>query len=130
MAAGFHTQSLADVIVKDELAARPFMSNLGPPISFKRAGGGTFAPASGTIAAVTGPTMQVIDLNGDQQDDLALATRIVDPCAPATTGEAGVFSQFEDLGDGGPLVAVDVTGDQKPDLLRINGTELKVRVHR
>jgi hypothetical protein len=92
-------------------------------------GNGSFAQASGTIAAVTGPSMQVIDLNGDGKDDLVLATRIVYQCAPAMAGGPGAFTQFEDIGSGGPVLVVDVTGDTKPDLLRIVGTELKVRVH-
>jgi hypothetical protein len=93
-----------------------------------RGGGGTFAPVSGTIAAVTGPSMQVIDLNGDSRDDLLLASRIVYQCPPATPGGPGVFSQFDAIDAGGPALAVDVTGDGKPDLLRIVGTDLRVRV--
>lgn len=94
-----------------------------------RGGGGTFAAVSGTIASVTGPTMQVIDLNGDGKDDLLLATRIVYQCAPATPGGPGVFSQFEAIEGGGPWLAIDVNADGKPDLLRVAGTDLRVRLH-
>lgn len=95
-----------------------------------RGGGGTFTPVSGTIAAVSGSTMQVIDVNGDGRDDLVLAGRIVYQCAPAMAGEPGVFSQFDELDLAGRMLAADVTGDGKPDLLRIGGGELMVRVQR
>lgn len=93
-----------------------------------RGSGGTFAAVPGTIPAITGPTMQVIDLNGDGKDDLVLANRIVYQCAPARAGEPGVFTQVEEIGSGGVVLAADVTGDGKPDLLRLVGNELKVRV--
>jgi hypothetical protein len=93
-----------------------------------RGSGGTFTMVAGSIPAITGPTMQVIDLNGDGKDDLVLATRIVYQCAPARPGEPGVFTQVEDIGSGGVVLAADVTADGKPDLLRLVGTELKVRV--
>jgi hypothetical protein len=31
--------------------------------------------------------MQVIDVNGDGKDELVLANRIVDPCAPAAAAD-------------------------------------------
>jgi hypothetical protein len=91
-------------------------------------GGGTFTKADGAIASVSSSTVQVIDVNGDLKDDLVLANRIVYQCAPAAAGGPGVFSQFEDIDATGPALMVDVTGDGKPDLLRIAGAELKVRV--
>jgi hypothetical protein len=95
-----------------------------------RGGGGTFTQVAGTLAAVSGPDMQVIDVNGDGKDDLVLAGRIVYQCAPATPGGPGVFTQFEPIDASGPALMVDVTGDGKPDLIRVDGTELKVRVQR
>ena len=90
--------------------------------------GATFTAAPGTFPAITGSTMQVIDLNGDAKDDLVLATRIVYQCAPARAGEPGVFTQVDPIGAGTVVLAADVTGDGKPDLLRLTGNELKVRV--
>jgi hypothetical protein len=92
--------------------------------------GGTLTPASGTIAAVSGSSMQVIDMNGDGKDDLVLEGRLVYQCAPAMAGGPGVFSQFDELDLAGRLLAADVTGDGKPDLLRLSGGELMVRVQR
>jgi hypothetical protein len=39
-----------------------------------------------------------------------------------------VFSQFEPIDARGPALMVDVTGDDKPDLLRLDGAELRVWV--
>lgn len=93
-----------------------------------RGGGGTFTRVPGVIESVTGPSIQVIDVNRDGKDDLVLASRIVYQCAPAAPGEPGVFSQFELIDAGGPALMVDVTGDGKPDLLRLDGAELRVQV--
>ena len=57
--------------------------------------------------------MQVIQLSGDGKDDLLLDGRIVYPCAAAMPG--------------GPALAIDVTGDAKPDLLRRSGPRRTVR---
>lgn len=95
-----------------------------------RGGGGTFAQVPGTLAAVSGPEMQVIDVNSDGKDDLVLAERIVYQCAPAAAGGPGVFTQFEPIDASGPALMVDVTADGKPDLVRVDGTALKVRVQR
>jgi hypothetical protein len=93
-----------------------------------RGGGGSFAEVTDRLPAVTGTRVQVIDVNGDGKDDLVLDTRIVYQCAPATPGGPGVFTQFEEIDARGPSLMADVTGDGKPDLLRLDGGELKVRV--
>lgn len=91
-------------------------------------GAGAFTQVPGTIASATGASIQVIDVNKDGKDDLVLANRIVYQCAPATSGGPGVFSQFEPLEGGAPALFADINNDGKPDLLRIVGTELRVRV--
>ena len=95
-------------------------------VIYRGGAGGTFTQAPGTIASVAGPTMQVIDVNGDGKDDLVLAGLIVYQCAPAMAGGPGLFTQFETID--GPAVAVDITGDNRLDLLRLVGGELRVRV--
>ena len=93
-----------------------------------RGAGAMFTAVPGTIPAINGATMQVIDLNGDGKDDLVLETRIVYQCAPARAGEPGVFTQVDPIDASAVVLAVDVTNDGKPDLLRLTGTDLKVRV--
>lgn len=93
-----------------------------------RGNGATFTRSPGTFPAITGSPMQVIDLNGDGRDDLVLATRIVYQCAPAMTGAPGVFTQADPIEGSTAVLAADVTGDGKPDLLRLVGNELKVRI--
>ena len=97
-------------------------------VIYRGDGAGAFTQVPGTIASVTGPSIQVIDVNKDGKDDLVLANRIVYQCAPATSGGPGVFSQFDPIEGGAPALFVDINNDGKPDLLRIVGTELRVRV--
>jgi hypothetical protein len=89
---------------------------------------GSFSPPTGNFPAVTGSSMQVIDLNMDGRVDLLLPNRIVYQCPPTTTGGPGVFTQFDTIDASGIALAVDVNNDMKPDLLRIVGTQLKVRL--
>lgn len=97
-------------------------------VIYQQGAGATFAAAPGTIPAINGDTMQVIDLNGDGKDDLVLATRIVYQCAPVRAGEPGAFTQVDPIDASTVVLAADVTADGKPDLLRLIGNELKVRV--
>jgi hypothetical protein len=93
-----------------------------------RGNGATFTQVPGTLPAITGSAMQVVDVNGDGREDLLLGTRIVYQCAPAAAGDPGVFTQVDPLAGGATVLAADVTADGKPDLLRLVGNELKVRV--
>lgn len=87
---------------------------------------GTFT-MHGALSAVTATAIDVADVNGDGRDDLVVPTGILLQCAPAT-GTVGVFTQFEAINAAGPLVLRDVTGDGKLDLVRLDGTNLRVRV--
>ena len=63
-----------------------------------RGDSGTFRQVSDVIASGTGPSMQMIDVNGDGKDDRVLASCLA-----------------------------KVQGDSKPDLVRLDGTSVKVR---
>jgi len=80
----------------------------------------------GTISAVTATSIAVADVNGDGRDDLVVPTGIVLQCAPVSG--VGVFTQLEALDAGGPLVVRDLTGNGKLDLVRLDGTNIRVRV--
>ncbi len=83
----------------------------------------------GMISPVQSATpMLVGDANDDGRDDIITPTAAILQCAPAVAGGAGVFTQVEPLSAGGPAKLVDVNGDTKPDLVRIDGTNIKVRL--
>lgn len=84
---------------------------------------GTFTEQPGAIAGITGTQVLLVgDVNGDGTDDIITATHVVLQC-PNTHA----FTQVEAINAKEPVVLVDVTGDGKPDLLRLEGTALKVR---
>ncbi|MBX3154998.1 MAG: VCBS repeat-containing protein [Deltaproteobacteria bacterium] len=85
---------------------------------------GTFVMQAGLIPEVTGDSLQVLDVNGDGTDDIITPTRIVLQCpgAPAT------FTQVEGFNAKQPSLFADVNGNGKPDLLRLEGGTLKVRL--
>lgn len=83
---------------------------------------GTWTQAPGTIFGVT-EAMTVLDVNGDTTDDLVLGNGILLQC-PTTH----VFTQFTPLTITSPYELVDLTKDGKPDLVRVDGSTLKVRI--
>lgn len=89
---------------------------------------GVYSELPGRIPAVTTGPIQVLDINGDDRDDLVLPTGIVYQCTPATPGGSGIVTQFEALDMSGPALVVDITADGKPDLIRVTGTTLRVQI--
>lgn len=83
---------------------------------------GTWTQAPGTIFGVT-EAMTVLDVNGDTTDDLVLGNGVLLQC-PTTH----VFTQFTPLAITSPYAFVDLTKDGKPDLVRVDGAMLKVRI--
>ena len=83
---------------------------------------GTWTEKPGTIFGVTG-AIKVLDVNGDLTDDLVLANGVLLQC-PTTH----VFTQFTPLAIGDIYEFVDLTKDGKPDLVRVDGSTLKVRI--
>jgi VCBS repeat protein len=84
--------------------------------------GPSFVRVPGVVAGVTGPTLQVIDVDHDGHDDLVVAAGIVQQCAP------GVFSALVPLPITGATLLRDLNKNGKPDLLRIVGSTLEVRI--
>ena len=87
---------------------------------------GTFS-MHGMISPVQSATpMLVGDANDDGLDDIITPTAVILQCV----GEAGigVFTQVEPLTVGTTAKLVDVSGDGKPDLVRLDGTNVKVRL--
>lgn len=95
---------------------------------FKQTSPGTFEEVPGTIPEIGGTKMQVLDVNGDGTDDVVVDNRIILQCAGTSPGEVGKFTQVEGVFSGGPSVLIDVNKNGKPDLLRLEGTTLKVRL--
>jgi hypothetical protein len=87
---------------------------------------GTFTPQPGTIAGITGGELQVIDANGDGRDDVLTPTSLVLQCPSPVA--PGMLTQVEAITATPPAALVDVNKDGKPDLVRLEGTQLKVRL--
>jgi hypothetical protein len=83
---------------------------------------GTWTEAPGTVFGVT-EAMKVLDVNGDGTDDIVLGNGVLLQC-PTTH----VFTQFTPLTITSPYELVDLTKDGKPDLVRVDGSTLKVRI--
>lgn len=95
-------------------------------VLFRQQTAGTFT-MHGVISPVQSPApMLVGDVNGDGRDDVITPTAAILQCA-GTGGGPGVFTQVETLAVGTIAQLVDVTGDDKPDLVRLDGTSVKVR---
>ncbi len=108
--------NLVDLVVATASGGVLFTQNAGTP--------GTFSQVSGTIPGVVGSTLFVTDINGDGTDDLVVPGSIVLQCP----GAPGVFTQVESINATAPVLLVDINGNGKPDLLRLEGTALKVRL--
>lgn len=89
---------------------------------------GQFTAVPGAIPAITAGPIQVIDVNGDSHDDLVTPTGIVYQCPPEAATGPGAFTQFEALDTSGVSRVVDLTADGKPDLVRVTGSTLRVRI--
>lgn len=87
-------------------------------------GAGNLVEQPGTIPGVVGDTLFAADVNGDGLDDLVVPGAVVLQCP----GTPAVFTQVEPLDASGPAAVVDVSGDGKPDLLRVVGSDLVVRL--
>lgn len=72
--------------------------------------------------------MLVADINNDGRDDLILDNAAILQCAPATSGGPGIFTQVEAINASAPAKFIDVNGDSRPDLVRLDGTDVKVRL--
>lgn len=82
----------------------------------------SFARVPGVVAGVTGPTLQVVDVDNDGHDDLVVAAGIVQQCMP------GMFSVLVPIPTTKATLLRDLNKNGKPDLLRIVGSTLEVRV--
>ena len=112
----FNGDALLDLVIATAAGGKLFLQNAGNP--------GTFTAAPGTIPGVIGSTLYVTDVNGDGTDDIVAPGSIVMQCP----GPPGVFTQVESINATAPVVLVDVNGNGKPDLLRLSGTSLIVRL--
>jgi len=93
-------------------------------VVFTQTGAGTFTQQPGTIPGVVGSTLLVSDINMDGTDDIVVPGSVVLQCP----GTPGVFTQVESLNSTAPALLVDLDANGKPDLLRLVGTNLIVRL--
>jgi hypothetical protein len=113
----FDSDTRADIVVSTAQGLVLFLQNPASP--------GTFL-MHGMISPVQSPTPLLVgDINGDGRDDILTPTAAVLQC-PAVNN-VGVFTQVEPL-PAAKAKLVDVTGDGKPDLVRLDGNAVKVRV--
>jgi FG-GAP-like repeat len=82
----------------------------------------TFARVPGTVAGVTGQVLQIADVDGNGRADIVVAAGIVQQCA------AGEFSAPVALPTTAATVFRDLDRNGKPEMLRITGNVLEVRV--
>jgi hypothetical protein len=116
----FDGDGLLDLVVSTAQGLVLFRQNAASPGTFQMHG--MISPVQSAAPMLVG------DVNGDGRDDIITATAAILQCAPASVGGPGVFTQVEQLTAAKPAQLVDVTGDDKADLVRIDGTSVKVRV--
>ncbi|HEU0031143.1 MAG TPA: VCBS repeat-containing protein [Kofleriaceae bacterium] len=90
---------------------------------FKQNTNGTFTEQPGVIPGIVGPSMSVVDINSDLTDDIVVQGSIVMQCPPTS----GVFTQVESINATAPVLFEDFGTDFRPDLIRLEGTNLIVR---
>ncbi|MBS1123403.1 MAG: Repeat domain in Vibrio, Colwellia, Bradyrhizobium and Shewanella [Deltaproteobacteria bacterium] len=112
----FDGDALLDLVIATSAGGVVFAQNPGAP--------GTFTQVPGTIPGIIGNTLFVSDINQDGTDDVVVPGSVVLQCP----GTPGVFSQVESVNATAPVLLVDLDGNGKPDLLRLEGTALKVRM--
>jgi hypothetical protein len=105
-------QGLRDLVIATPSGGRIFTQ--GPA--------GTFTQDPRVIPGVTGDTLVVADINNDGLDDIVAPGSITMQCA------GGVYTQVESLSSVAPALLRDLDNDGKPDLLRVVGTDLLVRL--
>lgn len=115
----FDSDNLLDLVVSTSMGLVLYRQNPAAPGTFQM---------HGMISPVQSPTpMLVGDVNDDGRDDIIVANAAILQCPATAPGGPGVFTQVEQLSAAPPSALVDVTGDDKPDLVRIDGTTVKVR---
>ena len=96
-------------------------------VLYRQTSPGTFTKHGVISPLRTTEPIVVGDVNDDGRDDLVLPTAAVLQCEAAMAGGAGVFTQVEAIAAAPPSALRDVTGDGKPDLVRLDGNSVKVR---
>jgi hypothetical protein len=82
----------------------------------------TFASQDGAIAGVTGALLEVVDVDGDSRDDIIVGPGII------RQASAGTFAPLAACPMKSSTLFRDLDKNGKPDLLRIVGSTLEVRV--
>lgn len=90
---------------------------------FTQAAGGTFTEKSGFVGGAGGPTLQILDIDNNGLDDLIVSGGIIQQCS------GGMFSPIVTAFDvTPPVLFADLNRNNKPDIIRVEGTQLKVRI--
>ncbi|MEO8701716.1 MAG: VCBS repeat-containing protein [Kofleriaceae bacterium] len=112
----FDGDALPDLVIATAAGGVIFLQDPAAP--------GTFTQRAGTIAGVIGDALSVIDVNVDGTDDIVVPGSVVLQC-PGTPGN---FTQVESVSSVAPALMIDINGNGKPDLLRLVGSDLVVRL--